>query len=53
MSTGTHSALIIHHTTFPSYPLLITMSSLKKIPTRRLGANGPEVSAIGLGTMGG
>ncbi|KAI5118755.1 hypothetical protein M0805_004841 [Coniferiporia weirii] len=25
---------------------------LKKIPTRRLGANGPIVSAIGLGTMG-
>jgi len=28
------------------------MSSVSKIPTRRLGANGPTVSAIGLGTMG-
>ncbi|KAI5118752.1 hypothetical protein M0805_004838 [Coniferiporia weirii] len=27
-------------------------ASLKKIPTRRLGADGPVVSAIGLGTMG-
>ncbi|KAH8110500.1 Aldo/keto reductase [Phellopilus nigrolimitatus] len=27
-------------------------STLNKIPTRRLGANGPLVSAIGLGTMG-
>lgn len=27
------------------------MSTLQKIPTRRLGANGPFVSAIGLGTM--
>ena len=25
---------------------------LSKIPTRLLGANGPRVSAIGLGTMG-
>ncbi|KAL5513391.1 hypothetical protein ACEPAH_3790 [Sanghuangporus vaninii] len=28
------------------------MASIKKLPTRRLGVNGPEVSAIGLGTMG-
>lgn len=28
------------------------MSFANKIPTRRLGANGPSVSAIGLGTMG-
>ncbi|KAI5123181.1 hypothetical protein M0805_003948 [Coniferiporia weirii] len=28
------------------------MSSILKIPMRRLGANGPMVSAIGLGTMG-
>ena len=25
---------------------------MKSIPTRRLGVNGPEVSAVGLGTMG-
>ena len=25
---------------------------MKKIPARRLGVNGPEVSAVGLGTMG-
>ncbi|EJC99969.1 Aldo/keto reductase [Fomitiporia mediterranea MF3/22] len=28
------------------------MATTKKIPTRRLGANGPSVSAVGLGTMG-
>ena len=28
------------------------MSTLEKIPTRRLGSNGPVVSSIGLGTMG-
>ncbi|PAV19769.1 Aldo keto reductase [Pyrrhoderma noxium] len=28
------------------------MSTLEKIPTRRLGSNGPAVSSIGLGTMG-
>ncbi|EJC99948.1 Aldo/keto reductase [Fomitiporia mediterranea MF3/22] len=28
------------------------MSNVKKLPTRRLGANGPTVSAVGLGTMG-
>ena len=25
---------------------------MKSIPTRRLGVNGPEVSGVGLGTMG-
>lgn len=40
-------------TTRISIKIKITiMSSMKKLPTRRLGANGPEVSAIGLGTMG-
>lgn len=36
----------------PSSIKITIMSSLKKLPTRHLGANGPEVSAIGLGTMG-
>lgn len=30
----------------------LTMATNKKLPIRQLGANGPSVSTVGLGTMG-